>query len=132
MLEAHQEEPQCSHCHKKIDPIGLGLENFDATGKWRTNDDLNKVKVKINPAGALYKGPSFKNYFELRDIFYSRADDFNRGLITNLVSYSLGRPSGFSDQSFIEELQKQMKKNNNSMRSLIHAIVQSKEFRTKK
>ncbi|MCH2208101.1 MAG: DUF1592 domain-containing protein [Lentisphaerales bacterium] len=132
MLEAHQEEPQCSHCHKMIDPIGLGLENFDATGKWRTNDDLNKVKVKINPAGALYKGPSFKNYFELRDIFYSRADDFNRGLITNLVSYSLGRPSGFSDQSFIEELQKQMKKNNNSMRSLIHAIVQSKEFRTKK
>ena len=132
MLQVHQEEPQCSHCHKKMDPIGLGLENFDPTGKWRFKDDLNKVKVKIKPAGSLYKGPSFKNYLELREIFYSRADDFNRGLITNLISYSLGRPSGFSDRPFIEKLHGHMKEHDNSMRALIHAIVQSKEFRTKK
>lgn len=132
MLQVHQEEPQCSHCHKKMDPIGLGLENFDPTGQWRTKDNLNKLKVKIKPAGTMHKGPSFENYLELRDIFYSRADDFNRGLITNLVSYSLGRPSGFSDQPFIDQLHSDMKKNQNSMRSLIHAIIQSKEFRTKK
>jgi hypothetical protein len=132
MLDAHQAEPQCSHCHKKIDPIGFGLENFDATGKWRTKDDLNKVKIKIDPAGTLYKGPSFKNYLGLREIFYSHTDDFNRGLITNLLSYSLGRPTGFSDRPLIDKLQIYMKKNKNSLRSLIQVIVQTKEFKTKK
>lgn len=132
MLSAHQEEPQCSHCHKKIDPIGFGLENFDATGKWRIKDNLNKVKIKINPAGTLYKGPSFKSYLKLRDIFYAHTDDFNRVLITNLLSYSLGRPAGFSDRPLIDKLAAYMKKNKNSMRSLIHVLVQIKEFKTKK
>jgi len=132
MLKAHQEEPQCAHCHTKIDPIGFGLENFDPVGQWRTVDKLNKMKTKVDPSGQLYKGPSFKNYKELRDIFVTRVDNFNRGLIKNLLGYSLGRSIGFSDQDLIDELHQKMKKNNNSMRSLIHEIVKSKVFKTKK
>ena len=132
VLKVHQEEPQCSHCHKKIDPIGLGLENFDATGRWRDQDNFNKVKIAINPAGSLYKGPSFESYAELRDIIYDRADDFHYGLIRNLLSYSLGRPVAFSDRALMDDLHLEMKKDQFSMRSLIHAIVQSKEFKTKR
>lgn len=132
MLKAHQEEPQCAHCHIKIDPIGFGLENFDPVGKWRTIDRLNKLKTKVDPAGKIHKGPEFKTYLELRDIFVSRSDDFNRGLITSLLGYSLGRSIGFSDQDLIDDLQARIKKNNNSLKSLIHEIVKSNVFKTKK
>lgn len=132
MLKAHQEEPQCAHCHVKIDPIGFGLENFDPVGKWRTIDKLNKLKTKVDPSGKVYKGPSFKNYFELRNIFVERADAFNIGLIKNILGYSLGRPVGFSDQDLIDELHKKMKQNNNSFKTLIHEVVKSKAFQTKR
>jgi hypothetical protein len=132
VLKVHQEEPQCSHCHKKIDPIGLGLENFDATGRWRWRDNLNKIKVDINPSGSLYKGPSFESYAELREIIYERADDFNYGLIKSLLTYSLGRSVAFSDRTLMDKLHLEMKRNKFTMHSLIHAIVQSEEFQTKK
>ena len=132
MLKAHQEEPQCAHCHVKIDPVGFGLENFDPVGKWRTFDRLNKVKAKVDPSGQLYKGPKFSNYLELRDIFAERKEAFNRGLIKNLLGYSLGRTIGFSDQNLIDELLQKMKQSNNSFRSLIHEIVKSKVFKIKK
>ncbi|MFT5129967.1 MAG: hypothetical protein ACI8W8_003596 [Rhodothermales bacterium] len=132
MLAAHQEEPQCAHCHKRIDPIGFGLENFDATGLWRTEDRLNKVKVAINPAGRLYKGETFASYAELKEIFVDKLDPFNRGLIEQMLSYSLGRPVGFSDQELIDGLEVRMTANNNSIRALIQGIVQSKSFRSKK
>ncbi|NBW97248.1 MAG: DUF1592 domain-containing protein, partial [Planctomycetia bacterium] len=68
----HQEAPQCASCHRKIDPIGFGLENFDAVGAWRTTDSSVAIdaagkpdpKTKktwtIDPAGALHGGPAFK------------------------------------------------------------------------
>ncbi|MDB4341859.1 DUF1592 domain-containing protein, partial [bacterium] len=71
-LRAHQEEAQCASCHRKIDPIGFGLENFDAAGKWRTTE-AHRTKVKrswrtiktweIDASGAFYKGPAFADYF---------------------------------------------------------------------
>jgi hypothetical protein len=62
---AHQEQPQCAQCHRKIDPIGFGLENFNAAGKWRTEDSCEKRGVgkktwPIDPGGAFHKGPSFR------------------------------------------------------------------------
>jgi len=131
-LKIHQEEPQCAHCHKRIDPLGFGLENFDAMGLWRTEEKLHKKKVKIETAGQLYKGESFKSYRDLKDIFVSKLDHFDHGLIEHMLSYSLGRPVGFSDQGLIEELQLKMKKTNHKIRPLIQGIVQSKFFRSKK
>jgi hypothetical protein len=68
-LLAHQEEPQCLQCHRKIDPIGFGLENFNAAGKWREIDHDPKTKKDwpIDPAGQFHHGPTFQTYFDLRD-----------------------------------------------------------------
>jgi hypothetical protein len=69
-LRLHQEEPQCASCHRRIDPIGLGLENFDAIGQWRTSDSYKAEDSKdaktwsIEPAGALYGGPAFADFHE--------------------------------------------------------------------
>ncbi|MCM8529896.1 MAG: DUF1592 domain-containing protein, partial [Lentisphaeraceae bacterium] len=117
MLKAHQKDAQCSHCHKKIDPIGFGLENFGPTGKWRTRDNRNKTSTKIDPSGAIYRGPKFKNYLELRDIFHSKKDDFNAGLTSHLLEYALGRKIGFSDQEQLKKIHTDMNKNGETIRS---------------
>ncbi|MEY2600289.1 MAG: hypothetical protein RLZZ142_2548, partial [Verrucomicrobiota bacterium] len=142
-LLAHQEDPQCASCHRKIDPIGFGLENFDAAGQWRTEDSTTakdatgkpdpktKKTWTIEASATLHKGPSFNDFFQLRDLIASRADSFARGFSTALVEYALGRPCGFSDEPLLESMQQQAKRRNFAVREFIHALVGSREFHTK-
>ena len=141
-LRVHQEEAQCASCHRKIDPIGLGLENFNAAGKWRTTDSyqardargrgVGKKKTwDIDPSGAIYNGPSFADYFELRDIVVSRQDDFARGFTEHLIEYALGRPFGFTDEDFAEEVVQSAKIKDYAVSEFVHAVVQSKAFQSK-
>ena len=141
-LRMHQEEAQCASCHRKIDPIGLGLENFNAAGKWRTTDSFQardkrgrgvgkKKTWDIDPSGAIYNGPSFADYFELRDIVVSRQDDFARGFTEHLIEYALGRPFGFTDEDFAEEVVQSAKIKDYAVSEFVHAVVQSKAFQSK-
>ena len=142
-LLAHQEDAQCASCHRKIDPIGFGLENFDAVGAWRTTDSyqvrdengkpvLNAKKTwNIDPAAAFHKGPAFKDYFELREQIAGRSNDFAHGFSLALVEYALGRPIGFRDQPLIEGMVRDAGKNDLALREFIHALVRSSEFHTK-
>lgn len=139
----HQEEPQCASCHRKIDPIGFGLENFDAVGGWRTTDssmainDAGKPDPKtkktwtIDPAGALHGGPGFADFFGLREIVASRPEQFARGFTAALIEYALGRPCGFSDEPLIDQIVTDARSEDFAVRSFIHALVQSQAFRTK-
>jgi len=139
-LSAHQEEAQCTSCHRKIDPIGFGLENFDAAGKWRTTG-VNRTKAgrnwktnktwEIDASGAFYKGPTFADYFELRDRVAEREPDFARGFTEALISYSLGRPFGFTDEGLALEILETARKEQYSVSEFVHALVQSKTFITK-
>ena len=142
-LKLHQEEPQCASCHRKIDPIGFGLENFNATGKWRTAYDTSHLSKeerrkrkgfkpgKINASGAFYKGPAFKDFFQLRDRIYDKKDDFARGFTEALIEYGLGRPFAFTDETLAKDILKQVKRNDYQMHEFVHALVQSKPFWTK-
>ena len=135
-LRLHQEEPQCASCHRRIDPIGFGLENFDAVGRWRTEDSYVKDGVgtktwKIEPAGALHGGPEFKDFYELREIIASRPDAFATGFTEALLEYALGRPVGFSDDELVKAIVKRAGDQDYSVREFIHAVVQSRAFRTK-
>jgi hypothetical protein len=132
---AHQEEAQCASCHRKIDPIGFGLENFNAAGKWRTTDQYGNGKDQkvwdIDASGQLHKGPAFKDYFELRDVIASRETDFARGLTEHLISYALGRPYGFTDDPLADEVLAAAKRKQLAVPEFIHAVVQSEAFRSK-
>jgi len=139
-LSAHQEEAQCASCHRKIDPIGFGLENFDAAGKWRTTG-VNRTKAgrnwktnktwEIDASGAFHKGPAFADYFELRDRVAEREPDFARGFTEALISYSLGRPFGFTDEGLALGILATARKEQYSVSEFVHALVQSKIFVTK-
>jgi hypothetical protein len=135
-LRLHQEEPQCASCHRRIDPIGFGLENFDAVGRWRTEDSYTKDGVgtktwKIEPAGALHGGPEFKDFYELREIVASRPDAFATGFTEALLEYALGRPVGFSDDELVKAIVKRAADKDYSVREFIYSVVQSRAFRTK-
>jgi hypothetical protein len=132
-LLAHQEEPQCLQCHRKIDPIGFGLENFNAAGKWREvdSDPKSKKEWPIDPAGAFHHGPAFKNYFELRDLVAARSDDFARGFTEALIEYGLGRPYGFTDDALASDIVARAKEEDHAIRAFIQALAASEAFRRK-
>ncbi len=146
-LWMHQEQAQCNQCHRVIDPIGFGLENFDAAGRWRTEEHFygrgwvvkgelaGKVVKKswsIEPAGAFHGGPAFKDSFELRQQIATRhGDAFARGLIENLFAYALGRPVSFADTDTLDALARTAKDNDYRLRDILQAIVASDEFHTK-
>ncbi len=135
---AHMEEPQCAQCHQKIDPIGYGLENFDASGRWRSMERIISTKkneedswAPIDPSGTLPDKTPFKDYFELRDRIAEHGDAFARGLTEALIAYGLGRPYGFTDYELAQEILAEAKSNDYQSRTFIHALVQSEQFRQK-
>jgi hypothetical protein len=132
-LLAHQEEAQCRQCHRKIDPIGLGLENFNAVGKWRTEEAYEKRGVgkrtwPITPEGSLHGGPAFVDYFQLRDIIASKPEVFARGLTEALIEYALGRPYGFLDRDLADSIISKAREADFGLREMIVALVTSREF----
>lgn len=145
----HQSEPQCAQCHQKIDPIGYGLENFNAAGLWREKEEVEVVDVKmsrrmkrkhdpkfkhfaIDPSGTLPGGQGFNNYFELRDqVFKHYQDSFSRGFAEHLLAYGLGRPYAISDYNAVTAMLNKAEKEGETISSYIHALIQSKSFQVK-
>ena len=135
-FKAHQEEPQCASCHRRFDPLGFGLENFDAAGLWRTTDGYEKKGVgkkewQIDPAGTLHQGPAFQDFFELREVVAKRGDDFATGFTEALLEYALGRPCGFADDELVQGILSQAKAKNWQLRQFFQALVASQEFQSK-
>jgi hypothetical protein len=93
---------------------------------WKTNKTW-----EIDASGAFHKGPAFADYFELRDRVAEREPDFARGFTEALVSYSLGRPFGFTDEGLALEILETARKEQYSVSEFVHALVQSKTFITK-
>ena len=142
LMLAHQEQPQCASCHKRIDPIGFGLENFDAVGRWREQEYVEryvhhkegitkKAYFPIHPRGQLPDGTQFDGFEGLRDAVAKHEDDFARGFIEHLIEYALGRPVSFADEELIATILHNTKAKGYTPREIIHGIVKSKEFQSK-
>jgi hypothetical protein len=140
LLQAHMEEAQCAQCHRRIDPIGFGMENFDAVGQWREKEYTEVFKARrvmqskehpIDPSGTLPDGTAFADFFELRDHIAAREEAFATGLIEHLIPYALGRPYGFSDEPHTKTILTHTKPQQHSLRAIVHALVRSDEFRSK-
>ncbi|MFK7925999.1 MAG: DUF1592 domain-containing protein, partial [Bacteroidia bacterium] len=93
MLERHRADPACSSCHNAMDPIGLGLENFDGIGRWRDSYG----ELPIDPAGVLKSGETFAGPAELKTILLSKKELFARNFSKKMLSFALGRSLNFKD-----------------------------------
>ena len=133
-LKVHQEQPQCSSCHKRIDPLGFGLENFDAAGVWHENINTSKKKNRSQPfdtAGKLPNGKKYNDIHDMKKLLLEHKDSFAKSLIESLLEYALGREIGFADAKLIDELLEKTKTNGYRLGDLIADIVAAPEFRQK-
>ncbi|MCB1225259.1 MAG: DUF1592 domain-containing protein [Verrucomicrobiales bacterium] len=124
--ELHRTDPVCANCHKILDPIGFGLENFDAIGQWRDVDDGGG---KIDAAGVLPSGETFATPQDLKALLTSRRDDVARNLVEQLLGYALCRQLGGYDEVVVDQLMRGLEGEGYRMKDLITAVVTSYPFR---
>ena len=131
-LKVHQEQPQCSSCHKRIDPLGFGLENFDAAGIWHDKRQLGKRKTApFDTEGKLPNGKKYSNVHDMKMLLMEHKDNFTKSLIESIMGYAYGREVGFADAKLIDELLEKTKANDYRLGDLIVDIVSTPEFRQK-
>lgn len=123
-LAAHVANPNCAVCHKRLDPIGLAMENFTATGAWR---DAEKGKP-IDASGELPGGIRFNGPVELKKIMLDQSDLFVQNLSKKMLTYATGRGTEPFDRPTIKKIAQSVEDNNNRMQALIEAVVLSDAF----
>jgi hypothetical protein len=129
MMKVHRDNPDCRGCHARMDPIGLGLENFDALGRFRMEEHGKPIET----AGELLTGEKFANVAELKEILAtSRRDDFYRCLCEKLLTYAVGRGVEYYDATTIEALVQRLKDHDGQLDELIMGIIESAPFQKRR
>jgi hypothetical protein len=123
-MEEHRKNPVCASCHKMMDPIGLTLENFDATGRWRVKDG----STTIDPAGELYDGQKLDGPASLRQALLKHTDAFRAGFSENLLSYALGRVLDYRDMPTARVIAREGARANDRFSAFVLAVVKSPTF----
>jgi hypothetical protein len=122
----HRADPACSACHRLMDPIGFGLENFDWMGRWRDKEADGKP---IDASGELPSGEKFNGPVELRETLLKHKDEFIRQLGGKLLGYALGRSLQDGDGCTLQRLVDAVAGDNYRMRTMIREVVLSLPFR---
>ncbi len=127
-MALHASRASCAGCHAKIDPLGYGLENYDAIGRWRDSDGGRP----LDTSGKLPTGETFNGPAELKKIVLKRQDEFLRNLGERTLTYALGRELGDVDDPAIEEVSTALKANDARFSALVLAVVRSYPFQHKR
>jgi hypothetical protein len=123
-LELHRANPVCASCHNRIDPIGFGLENFDRTGKWREEEDGQR----IDSSGEFSDGTKFSGIHELKQALFKRRELFLQNLTAKLMGYALGRGLNPEDRCAVDAIVRKLEQNQASAQLLVREIVLSEAF----
>jgi len=123
--ELHRSDPVCANCHRTLDPIGFGLENFDAIGRWRDRDDSGGM---IDAAGELPGGKLFTSPKELKSIIATRKPEIARNLTEKFLAYALCRQLDGYDEIVLDHLMVTIAKDGYRMQTLVTEIVTSYPF----
>jgi len=123
-MEQHRSNPACASCHRRMDPLGFALENFDALGSWRDRDSGQNV----DPAGRLPGGRAFRGPEGLRSALSSRRDAFTRCLAEKMLTYALGRGVDRADGPALTQIVRRLARNEFRFSALVLGIVESEPF----
>ena len=123
-LEIHRQRSECSGCHSRMDPIGFGLENFDAIGRFRTEN----LGEPIDTAGRLPNGEKFEGAAELRQVLMKEEQQFAYNLTERMLGYALGRGVEYYDLPTVYSLRDRLVGDRYRIQTLIHGITQSFPF----
>jgi mono/diheme cytochrome c family protein len=123
-MEEHRKNPACVSCHRVIDPLGLALDNFDVTGKWRIKDN----GVPVDAAGVMYDGTKLDGPAALRDALLKHRDVVLQTFTENLMTYALGRRVEYFDMPAVRAIIRQAEKSDLHFSSFVLGIVDSAAF----
>ena len=123
-LEEHRKKPQCAGCHARMDPLGFGLENFDAIGRWRTKIGGEPVDA----TGVMSTGEKFTGPAELKRLLLERKDEFAHNVTERMLAYALGRGVEFYDSPAIKTISDRLKADGYRSSTLVMEIAKSYPF----
>jgi hypothetical protein len=124
-MEIHRANPTCNACHRFMDPIGLALDNYDVTARWRERE----YGSPLDPSGDFYDGTKVSSANELIAALLKRPTPLVRTFTENLLAYSLGRRVEYFDQPTIRAITKKAEADDYKMSAFILGIVKSDTFR---
>jgi hypothetical protein len=128
-MQVHRSNAVCAACHARMDPIGFALENYDAVGRWRSED----AGAPIDASGKLPDGTTFEGPAGLSQLLLTKyKDDFVRTATEKLLTYALGRGVEYFDSPTIRSIDRDAARDNYRVSSLILAIVKSTPFRMRR
>ena len=123
-MEEHRANAVCASCHGRMDPLGFGLENFDAIGQWRTQDGT----FPIDSSGTLANGQTFKGPRELTDLLGNQPEAFAGAVTEKMLTYALGRGLETYDRVSVKRIASDLKKSDYKFSQLVMGIVSSVPF----
>jgi hypothetical protein len=123
-LAAHRANTACAVCHDLIDPVGFGLENFDAVGRWRELE----VEQPVDASGGLPDGREFEGVSGLEQALLERPELFVRTLTEKLLTFALGRGVEFYDAPAVRKILRDARDDDYRLSALILGVVKSVPF----
>jgi len=123
-MQQHRANPVCASCHSRMDPLGFGLENFDAIGRWR----IQEAGSRIDASGTLLDGTKFQGPVELRNGLLKHPELFVATAAEEMLTYALGRRLEAYDQPALRGIVREAAVSNYRWSTLILGIVKSLPF----
>jgi len=124
-MEEHRKSPACSSCHRMMDPIGLAMENFDVTGRWRVRDN----GMPIDSRGELWDGTSARSLPELQAALLRQQETLLRTFTRNLMAYAVGRRIQAYDMPSVRRIVRDAASKEHRMSAYILGVVSTPAFR---
>jgi mono/diheme cytochrome c family protein len=130
-LDAHKSDETCAACHRKIDPLGLAFDNYDAIGRWRTEEtvrDGDGANPKVDASGELPDGRKFADSVEFKHLLLGNVDKFAAAFVEKLATYALRRAMTIDDRRAISALAAKSKADDYHLAGMIESLVTSDLF----
>ena len=130
-LDAHATHATCASCHRKIDPLGFAFDNYDAIGRWRTEERVTTgagANPPVNASGSLPDGRAFKSPEEFKQLLVQDVDRFAEAFVEQLATYALRRVMTIDDAAQIKAIARASKQDNYRLRTILEQFVLSELF----
>ncbi|MEZ6088519.1 MAG: DUF1592 domain-containing protein [Pirellulaceae bacterium] len=132
-LEAHKQNPKCASCHRKIDPLGLAFDHYDAIGQWRTREKVEGTgnDPPVDASGELPDGRVFADAKEFQQLLMADLDAFNRTFIEKLAIFGLRRTMTVDDREKLKAIARVSQEKDYRLADILEAFVLSELFRSR-
>ena len=134
-LDLHRQSENCGSCHVRVDPFGMALDNYDATGMWRDRQNGEGMRgdahsPALDVSGQLPNGTEFKTVQEFKSALLAEKPRFVQGFTEKLLCYALGRPIGYADHLTVEQIMAHAATHDDRLQEIIQATVACELFQT--